>query len=241
MLRIPSIHKYCNRWCDRCPFQQRCAFYLAQHDDEANIDWGEGLDEVSSKEPPHPFEALDLNEVKELEQRMAAREKAGPFDLEKSPLMQALGKWQIRYRNYLSSLEAHSEVQKLRKHAFLQSKPALLIDNALQVLEHYTDLIRPKVSRALGGKHDEINMASSLQSDWNGSAKVACLGLKHLRTALEDLFESSVDLEGQTVELLQETNRIIKLLYFEFPELDEFHRPGFDDLKGPRLSGNFKP
>lgn len=239
MQRIPSIHKYCNRWCERCPFQGRCAFYIAKQEDSQEIDWSEGLEERLSEEAPHPFQSLDLNQAEALQKQMEAREKAGPFDIQKSPLTLFFNKWHKKYQAALIEFTKSAWAQKLAKQAFLKDLDDLILDNSLQVMRHYSDFIGPKITRALGGKHDELNMASSIQSDWNGSAKVACLALKHLRLAFEDLLEKEVLNHDELIDLLGDTNRLIKLLYFEFPELDLFVRPGFDAMDDKRLRGSF--
>ena len=239
MQRLPSIHKYCNRWCERCPFQGRCGFYLAQQEGSAEIDWSEGLEEKIASARPHPFQALDLEEAESLQKRWQAREKAGPFDLEKAPLKLFYKNWQKQYAGFLKELKQTKAVQELEKMAFLEQKEILILDNALQVLKHYQRFVGPKITRALGGKHDELNMASSLQSDWNGSAKVAVLALKHIRLALEDIVDLGITSKDPLIEFLGNTNRIIKLMYFDFPDMDQFQRPGFDDLSGPRRNGAF--
>lgn len=236
MHRIPSIHKYCNRWCDRCSFRTRCGFYLAKHDEKGEIDWSEGLEERSAS-ISHPFQALDLDQAKALEQKLKAREKAGPFNIDKEPLILLYQKWEAKYHNLQKDLQTSKHYQKLEDSAFLKDEFEMKLDNAVQVLDHYHDFIGPKLMRALGGKHDELNLNSSNQSDWNGTAKVAAYAIKHLRLALEDLFELRIALQTDLAEFLGDTNRLLRTLSFEFPDLEKFIRPGFDSLGHKRISG----
>lgn len=232
MLRIPSIHNYCNRWCERCAFQARCAYYIAQYS-EIEVDWSAGLG--GEQESLHPFQELNLGANEDIRKRKAAREKMGPFDPEKSALMQFQRKWQKHYHELLEFLSKEPLFLQLQEEAFLNRPEQIKLDNAGQVLNHYQSLLAPKLARALGGKHDDLSRQSPTQSDWNGSAKVVCLALKHIRTVLQDLELMDLKRPKAFANFLSETQRFIKLMYFEFPDLDRFQRPGFDDLKGNRL------
>jgi hypothetical protein len=97
-------------------------------------------------------------------------------------------------------------------------------------------LIPAKITRALHGR-DEYPRGvsfekSAVQSDWNGSAKVALISVQRSEQAWNVIAAATGDeaatvLAGSLERLRQEMNK-------EFPRAMEFRRPGFDDLKRPR-------
>ena len=90
--------------------------------------------------------------------------------------------------------------------------------------------------RALDGRDEYPGGApfekSAVQSDWNGSAKVALISVQRSEHAWRVVSAASGDeaaavLAGTLENLRQEMNR-------EFPRAMEFRRPGFDEPNRPR-------
>jgi hypothetical protein len=112
------------------------------------------------------------------------------------------------------------------------SDPA--IHEAIAVIGWDSHLIHVKIMRALDGRDEDPKGSfwkSAVQSDWNGSAKVALISLQRSEQAWRVVAAATAD-EAATVladsleRLRQDTSR-------EFPQAMEFRRPGFDDPKRP--------
>ena len=82
---IPSIHNYCDRWCERCPFTSRCRAYAIEM--TIRIDGFDGeLTRAAENLPADPAEgwadedflaeAEDALSDEEIEQEMLARDVA---------------------------------------------------------------------------------------------------------------------------------------------------------------------
>ncbi len=110
------------------------------------------------------------------------------------------------------------------------------VRDAIAVIGWDSHLIHVKITRALNGRDEYPRGApfekSAVQSDWNGSAKVALISLQRSENAWGLVATATDDggarvLAGCLENLRLEMNR-------EFPRATEFRRPGFDEPKRAR-------
>ncbi|HET7619219.1 MAG TPA: hypothetical protein VFK20_11980, partial [Vicinamibacterales bacterium] len=83
---------------------------------------------------------------------------------------------------------------------------------------------------ALNGRDEDPTGSISdgpLQSDWNGSAKVALLSLERSERAWQ-VVARALGNDGAAV-LAEHAGRLRKQMMTEFPRAMDFRRPGFDD------------
>jgi hypothetical protein len=109
------------------------------------------------------------------------------------------------------------------------SDPA--VRDAIETIGRDCFLIHVKIMRALNGRDESRGGRGfekrAVQSDWNGSAKVALMSIQRSEPAWRIVAASTKDeaatvLAGSLAHLHQEMNR-------EFPRAMAFRRPGFDD------------
>jgi hypothetical protein len=96
-----------------------------------------------------------------------------------------------------------------------------------EVISWYLYFIAAKMGRALMGKVEGWEDASTVQTDMNGSAKIALIGIQRSMQAWVQIFHITKE-EDQILPLLQMLSTIQKLTKEEFPKAEEFVRPGFD-------------
>ena len=96
-----------------------------------------------------------------------------------------------------------------------------------EVISWYLLFVAAKIGRALMGKMDGWEDASMIQSDMNGSAKIAMIGIERSMQAWVQIFNITQE-EDQIFPLLQMLAEIKRLAGEEFPRAEEFVRPGFD-------------
>jgi|JI7StandDraft_1071085.scaffolds.fasta_scaffold03288_7 hypothetical protein len=103
------------------------------------------------------------------------------------------------------------------------------LHEALQTIRWFQHLIGAKIHRSLSQIHFDKNFAIEQQSDGNGSAKIAMIGLQKSADAwkfVEGFFpEKQLEVQ-QILRVLAETKQQLEKNY---PDWDKFHRPGFDD------------
>ena len=243
MRRIAGIYNYCNRWCERCPLGHRCAVNSRHTGDE------EWLDNLSKKmedaaqnapeESPDPNREAPLEEQapsdEEWKQMMEGKpQRPGPDrNLQNHPLikecLRLMGPWQ----QLIDQVDEHwtQHVKKGEWSPSLLEKPAAIaVDNAQEVLHWYQPFFYPKISRALMGQQETSASPEDWQSDWNGTAKVVLLGVKHCQKAAEALLFHLPQLEDPGLAFLAALQAWEKNLQQQFPHAQCFIRPGFDTL-----------
>ncbi len=225
---IPGIYNYCDRWCERCRFTDRCLQYL--EDQEA--------------EPPSADAASLAGRVREsLTRRLgtiteiARREHIDLQTIEAPPADAAekqerhgqdpLVAWARQYGDLAWRLS-----RALGPIAAARGDPAVI--DAVDVIDWFSSMIGAKVSRAVSGAAFARELGDPdddrIQRDFNGSAKVALLGIAESRRAWTVLMaEGKATANGvpaQAVRMLDELDVGVRA---RFPEAMAFVRPGFDE------------
>ena len=182
--RIDFISAYCDRWCERCAFTDRCSLFACQAAAAMCGDFAEGLElavgvpqlvDGETREPTvgeqllaelaeHPPSAEMMAEITREETARQVRVDAAPLN--------ALA------RDYTRRSTAWLE--KRRGKLVAAADPILI--EAIEVVAWDAYLIRAKLHRALHGREEYLRDESwqddqPVQNDWNGSAKVALISL----------------------------------------------------------------
>jgi hypothetical protein len=228
--RIDSISSYCDRWCERCAFTDRCAVYACQvaiamcDDPAAGLELALGDPQpTSGSKPVSPWAAaLDDVQLSPKEEREFARsERRRRKRLEALPLPRLAHEFTLAAIVWLRG----------RGEALAASADPILKE-AIDVAAHDAMFIAAKLHRAVDGRDrwhsgDEGIDALGVQTDWNGSAKIALLSIERSRLAWQTIAGVAHDAEASTVAERLEALR--GLVRDEFPRAMEFVRPGFDE------------
>ena len=223
---IPGIYNYCDGRCPRCPFTERCLTYLdnqelkaAGGDDRSLADTvGDSLQrtlemlaEVARRE------GVDLNALAD-----EAKESAADDNLERhrqDPLA-------VRAREY-----GHLAWRIGRAIApiAVARDDAPLVD-AVETIEWFSSMISSKLYRAICGQAEGWEGPDEAQTDFNGSAKIALVGIGESRRAWAVLMEAgratANGVPAQAVRILEELDAAVR---DRFPQVMAFVRPGFDE------------
>jgi hypothetical protein len=233
---IDFISEYCDRWCERCAFTERCSTFAASAAIAMCGDVDEGLElALGRPQPAEPGSAssssaasLDDDDVLEGEgptedeiAEFQRREKTRSTRVRATTLSKASWAYTVLSHKWVAS-----EYEVLRQ----RSDPAL--QEALAVVLHDQHLIGLKLHRALHGRErDEEGLADAhaVQNDWNGSAKVAIISIERSEAAWRVIAQhTSGDVPSIMAECLADLRREVER---EFPDARRFVRPGFDDLQ----------
>ena len=250
---IPGIYNYCDRWCERCFFTARCLNY-AMGREMGEEDGDEELHDLENKkfwEHLHSvFELtkemvedmmekegieLDAEEMEEFaEEERQREEEAHSHEIAQAAMQygEMVDRW----------FETEGEVFK-DKGEDLQSRAqmelegddpeaeALAIADAVEVIRWYQYQLYVKLMRALEQDdwEDEETDGDPMQTDSNGSAKVALLAMDRSIGAWGELREYLPEQEESILETLVHLDRLRRKTEKTFPDAREFKRPGFDD------------
>jgi hypothetical protein len=228
---IDFISAYCDRWCERCAFTERCSQFavsvaqtMCDGDFGAAIELAIGAPRVPGEQPQPTvedragalldgYEEPTARELEEIGREMAAREQR----VDRHPLSHASIDYAVAAHRWLDARgDADSNAA------------------ALAIVRWDVYLIPAKIQRALEGRDEDPKgrfWRSRVQNDWNGSAKVARISVDRSERAWRSIAAGSGD-EGATA-LADLLAAVRQHLDREFPRAMQFRRPGFDTEPNP--------
>lgn len=227
---IDFISAYCDNWCERCAFTDRCSHFavtsaLAMCDGnfEAALELALGRPQQPGRQPQKTLRdrmaeaAADCEEPSQQELDAIGREHdARTARVDRHVLAEASYDYMVAGRRWF---DAHTSVDGT--HAALAA--------AVETLHRDLFFIHVKIKRALNGQDEDPGGAfwrSAVQNDWNGSAKVALISVERSERAWREIASVLAD-EAATV-LADMLAALQKPLREQFPRAMEFRRPGFD-------------
>lgn len=225
---ISGIYNYCFRWCERCPFTDRCGNYqlleeLAEEHPRKDVKRvfkqmpTQFNDVVNSLKRACEEADYDWEEIKhELD-----KEEVKSSDLSMRELDQfsrqftlALLRWMGEYRE--------------------KAKPASWED-AQEVLQWYGTLLSSKTHRAVNSLEEPWpdlpadNSPEGITSDGNGSAKIALLAMARCLGALSVMLQEPAEFEEELLTFTLDVLRMQQALRKIYPYVNAFERIAFDD------------
>jgi hypothetical protein len=251
---IDFISAYCDRWCERCAFTERCSLFAVHaatamcdgdHEEAMELAVGrapseEGeleeedlsawIDEVNAHSSPTPAEAAACDRA------MAERDAR----LDCTSIMQTARAYTVLAARWLRSQSAPLKAEARSAPALRQGSgpalrggspdPAQLLE-ALEIVEWDCLLIPVKLRRALHGL-DEVARGEDLDDDFvrddaNGTAKLSLLCIDRSETAWRVIAEwSDNEFAAIFAEQLAQLRTEIEAV---FPNARCFIRPGLDE------------
>jgi hypothetical protein len=218
--RIDFISNYCDSWCDRCAFTQRCSAFAARTaiamcggDVEAGLELALGAPPSAEPDGELPAEQ-DLEEFdREYDERNAR--------VDASPITPAAHAYAILAHRWL--VETVESFERVRDP---------VVHDALDVIAWDHILIGAKLHRALHGRdeyqHGErCGHEHPIQNDWNGSAKVALVSIERSEAAWRVVASCT---PGDTPAMMADhLAQLLAEVEQAFPHARQFVRPGFDE------------
>lgn len=228
---IDFISAYCDRWCERCDFTERCSAF-AVHAAVAMCDGDEDAAlELAIGPSRSPGGATQKNLSERMAEMMAGYEEPSEKELEEIGQEMDARRDRIEHTRLAQTSDDYGMAAHrwLVNRDDLQSNTDAKVRDAFDVVSWDSHLIHAKVMRALSGR-DEDPLGrfwrSRVQNDWNGSAKVALISIERSERAWRAIADATRD-EGAVVladGLVQLRNELLR----EFPRAMAFQRPGFD-------------
>lgn len=227
---IDFISTYCDSWCERCPFTERCSHFavksaLAMCDSDFNaaIELAIGPARVPGAEPQKTIADRMADALGDYEE---------PTQKELDEIGRELDERDARTRRHPLAESSHD--YSVAAHRWLDAapRPGIAGTEARAVVQWDMFLIHVKIVRALNGRDEYPAGApferSAVQSDWNGSAKVALISIERSERAWREIAAALHD-EAATV-LADSLATLRSAMSAEFPRAMEFRRPGFDGV-----------
>ncbi|TCJ13248.1 hypothetical protein EPD60_12690 [Flaviaesturariibacter flavus] len=241
---IDGIYCYCDHWCERCSFTERCAVFtgtrLQPDGDPASPEfWQQALAHFAATHAGLAGEALELDidvrppteaELEAAEQRQALIDAR----LSVEPLLRLAGAWQAQL---LALMEDTPYWRRLARAAAQQATLGIRSPDAamreagevteyLHALRRYAEVVTDRISGALLCDFDEAEgLAGGVPE---GLVKVALVSLDRSREALSGLYGIFAD-EDRMLPLFSLLGNLERAITTAYPGARAFVRPGFDE------------
>ncbi|HKK77694.1 MAG TPA: hypothetical protein VJ953_21625 [Saprospiraceae bacterium] len=243
---ISGIFNYCDRWCERCSFTDRCAIFEAEEDfikveSAAFFHLLEQRlkDTITRVEKRIRTEAPELWEDWQLKIKALDTPQAELPEIEEE-LIQLSRKYFMSGRNWFKTNEPR--LSKRRTEWGEQIKMGMdgqhqldQLEDALAVIQWYQPFIGAKVHRAITGKNKDWQPEQERhQNDANGSAKIALLAIDRSLSSWELIRQFVPEVSDDLLDLLVQLSKLRSGMRVLFPKTALFIRPGFDELGNAR-------
>ncbi len=229
---IDFISAYCDHWCERCGFTQRCANYAVT----SALAMCEGNEVAALELVLGPPQVPGAPPRKSVGERMAeALGDCEPDQRELDAIGRELDERKQRIRRIAvaqASLDyAIASTRWLKAYRGAGNDEGAALRDAIETIGWDSSLIHVKIMRALDGRADPAGSSwfggRGAQASWNGSAKVALISIERSEQAWRTVVAATPDeaagvLAAFLARLRLETEK-------EFPDAMAFKRPGFDD------------
>lgn len=249
---IPGIFNYCDRWCKRCAFTARCQAHAMEKDQPENPDMPEP-NELLHQLGNHLRDTLEM--LQDLMEHMEEETDASAPDPEEtsSELLHGFdaGEWQEHYTRQVDLFfEENLDFFRQKEddyHEQIDSGHPVDVEQlgflheALETIRWYQHLIGAKVFRAMGSLEIDETLAEEVQSDANGSAKIALICLQRSADAWGFVARIFPEKKIEIAQLIQTIGYCRQTLETAFPLSGQFHRPGFDDQPTAIVRLDFNP
>ena len=223
--RIDGISAYCDKWCERCAFTERCSAYACQiatamcdGDLEAAIELAVGVPQpVGGDRERTAGEAFFENVEPPSGEELAAlvrEERARKARLEETAISRLA--WDY-------SLQSH---EWFKRPTSLLVAADQVVRDALEIVRWDSTRVGAKLHRALRAR-DQAWDDDPVQNDANGSAKVALISLERSEAAWLLIADATRD--AGAADLAALAGRLRCHVETEFPTARLFVRPGFDE------------
>ena len=244
---IPGIYNYCDRWCEKCPFSSQCRNFQSQpvegeHSQDFEAEYfldslQESLhDAVQLLEQAAEERGLDWNEIQEAAENFEEVEPeftSSQLNLKENSnqYYQKASLWLDSNEHLISTKE--DEIQRKSDLGIDVEKEVNELNHALNSIYHYIYFIHTKIGRAIEGLHDDWMIEENpIQHDANGTAKIILITIVNSIAAWEVVHQQLPDAEDDVLDILVLLSKLKRGIKKEFPQAENFVRPGFDEAVG---------
>lgn len=212
---IDGVFNYCDRWCETCALTTWCRLFADVAETKASLD---PAHKRLAEAPPLRHEVEELPKWMEelLEKIQHDIDKMTPEELdalrpapvnEDDPLLKRAAAYTVTVHTWLG--DGHTKSDDA--------------NNPREVIGWFSTMIGSKIARALHGLGDAYEPGEP--TDYDGSAKVALVGIERSRTAWQQLAATETAAGPAIAELTWLEQEIDRM----FPRARQFVRPAFDE------------
>lgn len=259
---IPGIYNYCDRWCEKCSQKTYCMSFAMGKKIEARggFDFEEEMmreDENVWARLKDVFEStydvlqelavergLDIEDIYHSEnidrefwgdnyEEVVEKDEKGVLFADSSDIIKICLIYEDLADKCLESVFEILDNRDKNNGFVVNPSEDKEVEEALDVINWYLDLIQAKMRRALSGYYIYADSSREMEkkNDYNGSAKVALLAIDRTLEAWKILHKYCSELDQDILHLLVILNQLKKEVERQFRNARAFQRPGFDEME----------
>jgi hypothetical protein len=252
---IPGVGNYCDRRCERCRFVRQCRMGAFEMDEpmpggevagEKQEDLRDRFIRVFGLDPLMQDAGSLLNaEVEEEDWTPDPEDERRRMELDRTvarhPIVDLTRAYIKLVDAWMKPLEGELKAQGIILHkgmelavpAVMRTPEAMFLSEAFQEMLWFQHMIHVKCTRAIKGRLGDNSWMEAmdmdpLQSDWNGTAKLAIEITRRSCDAWEMIAALMPDKVDGIKPLQLQLHKILRSLKKEFPDAQKFIRAGFD-------------
>lgn len=230
---ISGIHNYCDRWCERCRFTDRCRVYYNEKEYKEKYPYEDDDMDAFFAHLSHIFGeirqmveksavemGIDLDEIKE-EVRTQTSD-----DVPDHPVIEIAEQYGKKLHDWLEQKRENIRQTTETLAAILEEDASNFIDS-IEVVTWYLFFIAVKLKRALSkdDPNDEFE-----RYDMLGSAKIAIIATERSIAAHSIILSHMPEEEDNLLWFLTRLEKVRRNCNELFPDAMDFIRPGLDEL-----------
>jgi hypothetical protein len=251
---ISGVFNYCDKWCQRCEFTQRCSVYAMELEEKREAPaGGAGNREFWGQVGAAMGDALEMLREHSLEMGIdpdeppSAEELAEEERIDREVRENRLTRAAEDYRQSVHDWLAASEPLLKAKEDEINQQARLALPGAadprgdaaelldlLDVIQWYFTVIPAKVHRAVSSAVRGVpELIADEPKDSDGSAKAALISVERSMGAWMRLRAHFPEQKDAILDKLLALDRLRRGLERDFPRARAFVRPGFDEPAEP--------
>jgi len=219
---VPGIYNFCDRWCERCSMTEKCAQFALERKEFRHS--YSGLSEETFHEDMKASFIATYELLEELMEKQACKIE----DIHEDNPNESVGMPDEDNKLFALALEYSGRASKwLNEINITQTIENAEMTEIINQISYYHIFLTAKIGRAISFDTDDKD-ADSIQSDKNGSAKVALIAIEKSLDAWSYLIKNISKYEDESIKNSVLLCQIRKAVNLEFPDAEKFVRPGFD-------------
>jgi hypothetical protein len=246
---IPNIYNYCDGWCERCAFSDRCLQYAMSSKRRVRMDEAGDLDDEALMQQVEEaltsavelirsgaaaqgidLDALDTTDIVEARERLYALVDEHPLSLSAVDYAKlALGWMEAAGPDLQAKGEQWESFVRMNIPGVDVVGQVIDLKDAVEVVQWYLTCIPVEVASALRIRLESpTDNPHTFSIHADGKAKIALIGMDRSLAAWRLLLHALPQRETETLEILAHLARLRHDSERFFPDAQAFVRPGFD-------------
>ena len=234
---ISGVHNYCDAWCERCRFSERCSVGAFQRSDFEDAKkpfeltlWQDNSEKLAAAQTWLKTQSAQIDKswvaVKKKERRIFDKLfNDVRRDLDAVPVVQLSERYMSQMMEWSKTDKVKNLLQSLENQAFTEGS----LRESLTVIQWYQYFINVKFRRAVGGKIEDEG-DDDFPKDSDGSAKIALMSAENALVAWSDFRQIQPEEADFALKMMALLQAIIEEGEREFPDARAFVRAGFDTI-----------